>query len=204
MLPSSGTHLARVRRMAGESLADRVADLEAKVGGKTIEEQFREQAELIDKLFIYRFDEMDKRWDAKLDAKLGKLETKFDAKLRTLENFLEARLEEELETKLEAKFETKLEPIRNDLGAIKDAVRIILTRYVAAAERPLSLQSSVSGGRAPADRQPCDAKAVPLQAGRVRAPSVPAGGRRHRLPRRGVPIRGPAPAEAVKLATYER
>ena len=105
--------------MAGKSLADRVAALEAKVGGKTIEEQFREQAELIDKLFIYRFDEMDKRWDARLDAKL-----------RKLENALETRLDEKLEAKLDAKFETNLEPIRNDLGAIKDAVRTILARLM--------------------------------------------------------------------------
>ena len=44
--------------------------LEAKVGSKTIEEQFREQAELIDQLFVYRFDEFDKKWEAKLETKL--------------------------------------------------------------------------------------------------------------------------------------
>jgi hypothetical protein len=31
------------------------------LAGKTLQEHFREQAELIDQLFIYRFDEMDKR-----------------------------------------------------------------------------------------------------------------------------------------------
>ena len=78
MLPSLvGTHLAQVCGMAGKSLADRVAALEAKVGGKSIEAQFREQAELIDrrfddefrqqaelidKLFAYRFEELDKKW----------------------------------------------------------------------------------------------------------------------------------------------
>ena len=72
---------ARVHCMAGKSLADCVAALDAKVGGKTIEEQFREQAELIDKLFIYRFDEMDKRWDARLDAKLRKLENALETRL---------------------------------------------------------------------------------------------------------------------------
>ncbi len=70
-----GTHLAQACGMAGKSLADRVAALEAKVGGKSIEAQFREQAELIDrrfddefrqqaelidKLFAYRFEELDK------------------------------------------------------------------------------------------------------------------------------------------------
>jgi hypothetical protein len=68
------------------------------LAGKTLQEHFRDQAELIDQLFIYRFDEMDKRWGAKLEAKL------------------------------EAKFESKLETIRNDLAAVKDAVKIILKR----------------------------------------------------------------------------
>jgi hypothetical protein len=47
--------------MAGESLRDRVAALEVKVGSKTLEEQFREQAELIDRLFDYRFDQLGKQ-----------------------------------------------------------------------------------------------------------------------------------------------
>ena len=81
--------------MTEKTLADRVAALEAKVGSKTIEAQFREQAELIDRLFTYRFEEFDKEWDAKLDVKL------------------------------EAKFEEKLRPIQIDLAAVKDAVTII-------------------------------------------------------------------------------
>jgi hypothetical protein len=51
------------------------------LAGKTLEEHFREQAELIDRLFIYRFDEMDKRWDAKLEAK-------FELKLAPIRNDL--------------------------------------------------------------------------------------------------------------------
>ena len=80
--------------MATKSLADRVAALEAKVGSKSIEEQFREQAELIDRLFAYRFEENDKKWDAKL----------------------------------EQKFEEKLGPIRIDLAALTNAVKLVLTR----------------------------------------------------------------------------
>jgi hypothetical protein len=38
--------------MAAKTLADRVAALEAKVGSKSIEEQFREQAELTDERFL--------------------------------------------------------------------------------------------------------------------------------------------------------
>jgi hypothetical protein len=99
--------------MAEKSLEQRVSALEAQLGGKTLQEHFREQAELIDQLFSYRFEEMDKRWDAKLDAKLATLEFK---------------LETNLETKLETKLESKLEPIRNDMAAVKKAVQIILTR----------------------------------------------------------------------------
>jgi len=89
-----------------------------------VSRSLREIQNEIDKLFIYRFDEMDKRWDGRFELKLGRLETKFDARLGRLEASLEARLEATLETKLEA----KLDPIRNDLGAIKDAVRIVLAR----------------------------------------------------------------------------
>ena len=61
------------------------------MGSKTIEDQFREQAELIDRLFAYRFEEFDKKWDAKFDAKLARsesrLEAKFDAKLDKMEGW---------------------------------------------------------------------------------------------------------------------
>ena len=115
-----GTVFALVTRMAAKSLAVRLAALEAKVGSKTIEEQFREQAELIDRLFAFRFEEFDKTWDAKFDTGLATLENrldaKFDTRLATFENRLDAKLEE------------KLEPIRIDLAAVRDAVKIILTR----------------------------------------------------------------------------
>ena len=97
----AGTNLAQAHGMTAKSLAERVAALEAKVGDKSIQEQFREQAELIDRLFTDRFQEYDKS----MDAKLAKLETK-------------------LETKLEA----KLEPVRSDLTFLKDAATVILAR----------------------------------------------------------------------------
>jgi hypothetical protein len=95
-----------------------------KCGNRTIEEQFREQAELIDRLFLCRFDEFDKKWDGKRDARFARFEQKLNARLVGLENSLEARLESKLETKLEA----KLEPLRNDLAALKHAVQIVLAR----------------------------------------------------------------------------
>ena len=75
--------------MTGKWLVDRVAALEEKVGGKSIEAQFREQselidrrfddelrqqAELIDKLFAYRFEQLDKKWTprfAKMEKDIG-------------------------------------------------------------------------------------------------------------------------------------
>lgn len=64
-------------------MADRVAALEIKVGSKTIQEQFREQAELIDRrfdesfreqaelidrVFAYRFEELDKKWGPRFES----------------------------------------------------------------------------------------------------------------------------------------
>ena len=118
MLTSSRYVSGTAGRMAEKTLADRVAALEAKVGSKTIDEQFREQAELIDRLFTYRFEEFDKTWDAKLGMKLAKLERS-----------LEARLEQTLETKFDAKLkpiQADLATVKTDLAAVKDAVTIIV------------------------------------------------------------------------------
>lgn len=64
MLPSLGTAFAPLSDMTRASLTDRVTALERKVGSKTIEEQFREQAELIDRLFLQR----DNKWDLRFVA----------------------------------------------------------------------------------------------------------------------------------------
>lgn len=110
---------------------ERLSAVEAQLGGKTLEQQFREQAELIDRLFIYRFEELDSKWDAKLDAKLEELEAKLDAKLEEFEAKVDAKLEAleaKLEAKLEVKLEEKLGPLRADLAVLKDAVQLILIR----------------------------------------------------------------------------
>jgi DNA anti-recombination protein RmuC len=101
--------------MAKKSLEERVGALEAQLGNKTLEQHFREQAELIDRrfaesfreeaelidrLFVYRFDEFDKKWDVKLDARFrifekkldSQLEEKFDAKLRPINEILKVIL----------------------------------------------------------------------------------------------------------------
>ena len=76
-------------------------------------DELRGQAELIDRLFILRFEEWDKRWDAKFDQKL-------DERL----GLLERRLEQKLEQKLEA----KLLPIRDELAVVREGIRILLKR----------------------------------------------------------------------------
>ena len=91
------------------------------MGSKSIEQQFREQAELIDRLFTYRFEEYDKKIDVKLAALEDRLEASLEAKLET-------KLEQKLEQKLETKFEAKLEPIRSDLAFLKKTVTVILDR----------------------------------------------------------------------------
>ena len=118
--------------MSAKSLADRVAALERKVGSKFIEEHFREQAELIDRLFTYRFEEYDKKLDVKLAAledSLGaRLEAKLETKLEQKLEKLEAKLDASLESRLESKLESKLQPIRSDLAFLKDTVTVILGR----------------------------------------------------------------------------
>jgi hypothetical protein len=59
--------------MAEKTLEERVAALETQMLGKNLQKHFRDQAELIDRMFAYRFEEFDKTWDAKLEAKLEPL-----------------------------------------------------------------------------------------------------------------------------------
>ena len=59
-------------------MEDRVTAIEAQLAGKTLQEHFREQAELIDRLFAYRFDELDKKWGPRfgtLERHVGTLRT---------------------------------------------------------------------------------------------------------------------------------
>jgi hypothetical protein len=103
--------------MAERTLEERVAALEKQMGGKTLQEHFREQAELIDR----RFDEFEKRQDAKWEARL-------DTKLDALEKRLDAKWDQKFEQKFEEKFEQKFSPVRVQLTAIEDVVRTILIR----------------------------------------------------------------------------
>ena len=103
--------------MAENTLEDDVSPAAAPSRGKTLEERFREQAELIDRLFAYRFAEFDQRWNATLDVRLA-----------ALEDALESRLETNVDSNLETKLNGKLEPIRRDLAVIKHTAKVILSR----------------------------------------------------------------------------
>ena len=76
MLPSSWRGFRSKRPgMTDKALQDRVSALEAQLRSKPLDEHFREQAELIDRLFVYRFDEFRKQLHAELDAKLKPIKT---------------------------------------------------------------------------------------------------------------------------------
>jgi hypothetical protein len=109
--------------MAEKTLEQRVSALEAQLSNKTLEQHFREQAELIDrrfgesfrehaelidKLFVYRFEEFENRWDAKLDGRL-----------KDVQERVEFRLE---------RADSRLESVQRDVAVIKHAVKALLTR----------------------------------------------------------------------------
>ena len=105
--------------MAKESLEERVSAIEAQLGDKTLQEHFREQAELIDRLFAYHLGVIDKRF--------GQVDKRFDEMDKRLGEKMDQRFNE-MYKRWDAKFESNLAPVRSDLAAVKDALRIILTR----------------------------------------------------------------------------
>ena len=90
MLPSSDNgHEARILEdMAHRTLTQRVAALERQMEGKTLQQHFRENAELVERLLVYYLEESERRqdanWDTKLDTKLAALEERQDAKLAAM------------------------------------------------------------------------------------------------------------------------
>jgi len=102
--------------MAAKSLADRVAALEAKVGSQSIEQQFREQAELIDRRFSDAFREQAALIDRRFSVA-------FREQAELIDRLFIYRFDE-----FDKKFEVKLEPIRSDLAVIKNVLKVILER----------------------------------------------------------------------------
>ena len=124
--------------MVDRTLEERVTALEKQMSGKTLEQHFREQAELFDRRFSHGFREQAELIDrlfAERDAMIDRRLEERDEKWQGALDIKLASLETRLETRLESKLESKLEPVRgdlaaarNDLAVLKDAVKVILTR----------------------------------------------------------------------------
>ena len=106
-----------LRRMAEKSLDERVSAIEVQLGTIPIEAHSREQAELIDRAFVYRFEEFERKWEGKLES----LESRLKAEL-------EAMLNSKFDAMLESKLDAKIKPLRIDLSLVKHAVGVILAR----------------------------------------------------------------------------
>jgi uncharacterized membrane-anchored protein YhcB (DUF1043 family) len=91
-----------------KSLEERIDAIEAQLAGKTLQEHFREQAELIDRLFVYRFDEFERKWEAKLESRL-------ESKLEPIRQDL-------------ASVKQDLDSVKQDLETVKHDVKAILER----------------------------------------------------------------------------
>ncbi len=119
-----------MRGMADKSLGERLALLETSMGGKTLEEHFREHAELIDRRFaevharfaeIYaRFTAQDKRFDG-IDARLTAIDRRFDA--------FDARFSA-IDRRFDA-FESRFVAIDSGFSAIEARVSSIDAQFVA-------------------------------------------------------------------------
>jgi hypothetical protein len=91
--------------MTNPSLVARVAALEEKVGNKTMQEQFRDQAEL-----------MDRRLDESFRSQAALIDRLFAATF------------EELDGKWDVKLGEQLLPIKSDLGILREGMKIILAK----------------------------------------------------------------------------
>ena len=78
--------------MVEKTLEERVAALENQMQGKTLQQHFREHAELFDQMFAYRFEEFKRElgvdWDARLAAFEGRQDAKWDKRFTALEDIL--------------------------------------------------------------------------------------------------------------------
>ena len=134
-----GVRFALQLRMAEKSLEARISDLEAELGHKSLQEHFREQAELIDRRFADSFRKQAELVDRRLmdgfreQAEL--IDRLFVYRFEELEGRVTATLDRTLDTKVAAleaglavKSDARLDPIRRDLAVIKHAVKMMLTR----------------------------------------------------------------------------
>jgi hypothetical protein len=89
--------------MANRSLEVRVAAIEAQLAGKTLEEHFREQAELIDKRFAVR----DAKWDGRF---------------RNIERDIKV-----LQTDVTG-LKTDVSALKKDMSVVREGITILLKR----------------------------------------------------------------------------
>ena len=109
------------------------------MGGKTIEQHFREQAELIDRRFAESFREqaelIDRRFVEGFREQAELVDRRFADGFREqaelIDRLFAYRFEEfdrKSDVKLESNFQSNLDPIRRDMDFLKAAVTTILTR----------------------------------------------------------------------------
>jgi hypothetical protein len=127
MLPSSGMLPAASQGMADKSLDQRVALLERSMGDKTLEEHFRQHAELIDRRFAEmhaRFTAQDKRFEA-VDARFTSIDARFasiDARFVAIDGRFVA---------IDARFEAmdeRFNRVDHELGLIRRDLGLILQK----------------------------------------------------------------------------
>ena len=97
--------------MAEKSVVQRVSAIEAQLAGKTLEEHFREQAELIDQ----RFTEQDQKWDERferLERDVSALKTDVSA----------------LKTDVSA-LKTDVSALKKDMVTVRQGIGALLKRH---------------------------------------------------------------------------
>ena len=103
--------------MPKRSLEDRLSFVEAQLAGKTLQEHFREQAELIDKRFAVR--------DAKWDARFRNIERDI-AILQSDVRVLKADVAE-LKTDV-AGLKTDVGGLKKDMSVVLEGITVLLKR----------------------------------------------------------------------------
>jgi hypothetical protein len=125
----SGTHLAQVGRMTAKSLADRVAAVEAKVGSTSIEEQFREQAELIDRRLSRGFREQAELIDRMFDYRFEEQDKKLAPRFATMERAI-GEVQSEVGTLRQdlSTLRKDVSSLQKDMAVVREGIGVLLTK----------------------------------------------------------------------------
>ena len=136
-----GTVPAAPAAMEDQSIEQRVAVLERHMGGRTLEEHFREHAELIDRRFAEvhaRFTAQDRRFDAiearfvAIDKRFDAIESRFtaiDSRFTAIDSqFVAVHSRFEAMDERFNRVDHEIGLIRRDLSGVRDTVNLILTK----------------------------------------------------------------------------